>query len=127
MPHLISQNPTYRKHDASGQAIVTLNGYDIYLGPHGTRASRLKYDQVIAEWLANGRQYRPPGTGDLTVVEVIARYLPFVDSYYRGPRMERRPPSPPRSRACCGRCENSTGTHWRRRSDRCASRPCNRK
>ena len=32
--------PKYRKHRASGQAVVTLNGRDIYLGPHGTKASK---------------------------------------------------------------------------------------
>lgn len=40
MPRLIHQNPAYRKHKASGQAIVTLDGNDFYLGPHGTKASR---------------------------------------------------------------------------------------
>jgi hypothetical protein len=47
--------PKYRKHKASGQAIVTLSGQDHYLGPHGTKASRLEYDRVIAEWIAGGR------------------------------------------------------------------------
>jgi hypothetical protein len=34
----------YRKHRASGQAVVTLNGRDFYLGPHNTKASKLEYD-----------------------------------------------------------------------------------
>ena len=32
--------PKYRKHKASGQAIVTLSGVDHYLGQHGSAASR---------------------------------------------------------------------------------------
>ena len=48
--------PKYRKHKRSGQAIVTLSGKDFYLGPHGTKASKLEYDRLIGEWLANGRQ-----------------------------------------------------------------------
>jgi hypothetical protein len=37
---LTQSNPKYRKHRASGQAVVTLNGHDYYLGPHGTKASK---------------------------------------------------------------------------------------
>ena len=50
----------YRKHKASGQAIVTLNGKDNYLGTHGTAASKREYDRLISEWLANGRNLVPP-------------------------------------------------------------------
>ena len=32
MPKLKNKLPTYRVHKASGQAVVTLNGRDIYLG-----------------------------------------------------------------------------------------------
>jgi hypothetical protein len=41
--------PTYRKHRASGQAIVTLSGRDHYHGPWQSRASKLEYDRLIAE------------------------------------------------------------------------------
>jgi hypothetical protein len=58
MPRLSNSLPKYRKHKASGQAIVTLNGRDIYLGPHGTKASKREYDRIIGEWLQNGRQLR---------------------------------------------------------------------
>ena len=47
--------PTYRHHKPSGQAVVTLSGRDVYLGPHGTRLSRDNYDRVVSEWLAAGR------------------------------------------------------------------------
>ena len=40
MPRLVRTLPGYRKHKASGQAVVTLNGRDHYLGPHGTKASK---------------------------------------------------------------------------------------
>ena len=60
MPKLNHQNPSYRKHRASGQAIVTIGGRDIYLGPYGTKASKAEYDRIVSEWLANGR--RPAGS-----------------------------------------------------------------
>ncbi|MCA9231188.1 MAG: hypothetical protein KDA57_11075 [Planctomycetales bacterium] len=47
MPRLSNSVPKYRKHRASGQAVLTLNGRDYYLGPHGTKASRREYDRLI--------------------------------------------------------------------------------
>lgn len=38
MPWSKNYLPKYRKHRASGQAVVTLNGRDCYLGPHDRRA-----------------------------------------------------------------------------------------
>jgi hypothetical protein len=69
MPRLTRSNPSYRKHKASGQAVVTINGRDVYLGPYGSRVSRDGYDRVIGEWLTNGRRPAPDAqTGDLTVL-----------------------------------------------------------
>lgn len=43
--------PNYRKHKATGQAVVTINGKDFYLGRHGTAASKKAYDRLIAQYL----------------------------------------------------------------------------
>ena len=46
-PHMSARSqqvPSYRLHKASGQAVVTLCGRDLYLGPHGSPESRSKYD-----------------------------------------------------------------------------------
>jgi hypothetical protein len=84
MPALLKSIPTYRKHRASGQAVVSLNGRDFYLGPHGTRASQLEYDRLIGEWLQQGRQIHPtPDGGEPTVVELMAAYLHYAQRYYR--------------------------------------------
>lgn len=55
--------PSYRLHRPSGQAVVTLNGRDCYLGRHGTPESRLEYDRLVCEWLAVGRAATPPPVG----------------------------------------------------------------
>ena len=88
MPRLVQSVPKYQKHRASGQAVVTINGRDHYLGPHGTKASKLNYDRLITEWLSSGRSasYGAPER-DYTVVELIAVYLRYAKSYYGdGPR-----------------------------------------
>ncbi len=72
MPRLRFKVPKYRKHRASGQAIVTLGGIDHYLGPHGTKASKTLYDRLIAEYLASNRM--PPGvTGQANGAQAAAQ------------------------------------------------------
>jgi hypothetical protein len=78
MPRLFNRNPKYRKRKASGQAIVTIEGRDFYLGPWNTKASKSEYDRVIAEWLANGRRLVLPDA-DLAIAELIDRYWQLVD------------------------------------------------
>ena len=83
MPRLTSSLPKYRKHRASGQAIVEINGHRHYLGPHGTKASHSEYDRLVAEWLSSGRSntYGQPNA-DISVMELVANYLVFAQKYY---------------------------------------------
>jgi integrase len=76
--------PSYRKHKPTGQAVVTLNGKDHYLGHYGTAASRAEYDRLIAEWLACDRQL-PDEAGRRTINELILDYLRHAYKYYRRP------------------------------------------
>ncbi len=75
--------PSYRRHRASGQAIVTINGVDHYLGRHGTKASEREYDRLVSEWLESGRS---PSFGtaasDLTIAELLVGYLKHAKAYY---------------------------------------------
>ncbi len=83
MPRLSNSLPKYRKHRASGQAVVTIEGRDFYLGPHRTKASRLEYDRIIAEYLAAGRRLPGHCSGtSITVVELTVRYVEFAKGYY---------------------------------------------
>jgi integrase len=79
--------PSYRLHKRSGQAVVTLDGRDFYLGPFGSVASRAEYDRLVAEWMANGRRLPAAGDAaapaDFTVSELLVAYLEHADTYYR--------------------------------------------
>lgn len=73
--------PSYRYHKPTGQAVVTINGRDLYLGKWNSAASRAEYDRLIAEFLANGRRLQSEADG--TVVELLNAYRMFAEDYYR--------------------------------------------
>ncbi len=68
----------------AAKRFVELNGRRHYLGPHGTKTSRLEYDRLVGEWLQHGRQIQPTtGGGVLSVMELIVAYLHYARGYYR--------------------------------------------
>jgi integrase len=82
------KSPSYRLHKASGQAVVTLDGKDRYLGKHGTPESVARYERLISAWLAAPEaradpvQLEPGQGGDLTVAELCLAYLRDAEAYY---------------------------------------------
>jgi integrase len=79
------RTPSYRLHKPSGQAVVTLDGKDFYLGRHGSPESRAEFDRMVAEWLSNGRRLPAPASpsgSDLTVNEMLLAYLRHAEAYY---------------------------------------------
>jgi len=74
--------PSLRHHKASGQAVVTVSGRDIYLGKWRSKASEVEYHRLIKEWVAN--DYRlPVQETDLTVAELVRDYRRYARGYYR--------------------------------------------
>ena len=82
--------PKYRLHKASGQAVVTLDGRDFYLGDHGTASSRQRYERLVGEWLAGGRRLPVQVTDEdpLTVNELLASFWRHAEVHYRSPTGE---------------------------------------
>ncbi len=74
--------PSYRKHKATGQAVVTISGKDIYLGQYGSKESRAEYNRIVGEWLANDCQLATAGP-EITIVELIARWWKHAKQHYR--------------------------------------------
>ena len=93
MPRLTQSVPTYRLHKASRQAVVTLRGRDVYLGPHGTKISRLEYDRVVAEWLANGRTPGTRAASEVTIEGLLAAIWLYARDYYTRRKYKRQIPS----------------------------------
>jgi integrase len=78
--------PKYRLHKPTGQAVVTLNGHDFYLGKYGSISSKDAYARRLKEWQANYGQVArktAEAQSDLAVCELIAAYLRHCDVYYR--------------------------------------------
>lgn len=87
MPRL-PRIPSYRLHKPTSHARVTLNGRDYFLGPWNSEPSKRRYEEIISEWLSNGRKMPEPvhvdeEFGEITVVELIVRYLSFAEQHYR--------------------------------------------
>ena len=61
-----------------------MNGRDISLGVHGTQPSKDKYNRLIAEWIASGRQ-PPRPQQSITISEVLAAFWLHAETYYRKP------------------------------------------
>jgi integrase len=86
MPKLADNvNPKYRLHAQSGQALVSIAGRQILLGKYGSPESREKYERVIFEWRASGRQAPSRQAQDKTISELLVSYREHVLRYYRHP------------------------------------------
>jgi integrase len=81
--------PSYRLHKPSDQAVVTIDGQDLYLGKFGSPESHEKYERLIKAW----RDRRQPAAGPAplpplsasppTVNELILAYVRHAAAYYQ--------------------------------------------
>jgi integrase len=82
--------PSYRKHKQSGQAIVTFRlpggrKKDYLLGKYGSAESKAEYARLLGEFQAGHGSLPGPSypLADLTINELLVRYLRHCDAYYR--------------------------------------------
>ena len=73
--------PPLRLHKPTGQGYVRLDGRMVYLGRYDLPETQEKYNHVVAEYLV-GAGKPPPPAGQITVLELIERYLDFARNYY---------------------------------------------
>lgn len=81
--------PKYRHHKRSGQAVVTINSHDIYLGPYGTAESRELYAKLLSGAVTPDQLKRKTVTTVVKeqptavhVVELLAAFWEHAESYY---------------------------------------------
>ena len=67
-------------HKPTGQYYVALNGQQIYLGT-SKPVAQLRYDELIAKWISNGRQL-PEQRDDVAVADLVIKYVKHSKSYY---------------------------------------------
>ncbi|MFM7185752.1 MAG: tyrosine-type recombinase/integrase [Planctomycetota bacterium] len=88
--------PAMRHHRRSGNARVRIGGIEHWLGPWGSADSRLRYDELIAAWIASGRksveavkrvpcpapaalEVELPTSGDVTVGELARAWIASIE------------------------------------------------
>ena len=84
MPRLSVKAPKYRLHKPSGQAVVTLNGRDVYLGAYGSPESKARYNQLVAGWQRSGRTspiQKNHAAKSVTIDEMLVAYMGHVEQY----------------------------------------------
>ncbi len=76
------RTPSYRRHKASGKAVVTLAGKDHYLGEFGSPQSKQLYKRLLGEYLASNGSAPGKNTERLSISQLFARYLKYAKGYY---------------------------------------------
>lgn len=100
MPILLNRPPKYRLHKSTGQAVVSIHGRVIQLGPFGSPRSHERYQEELANWRNRRNEKQPdvePAESEVTLKELQARrmrgygvtidelalaYLDFARGYY---------------------------------------------
>lgn len=87
MPRLTTRIPKYQLHKASGQAVVTLDGRDFYLGEYNSPESKMEYNRLVGIWQVNGRRLpndilSSAGADSLTINELFLAYWQHAEAYY---------------------------------------------
>ena len=81
-----THTPSYRLHKPTGQAVVTIDGRDFYLGKHGSAPSRAEYDRLIGEWLTRGRQAPAvPAAVGISLDELLLAFWTHAEGHYLRP------------------------------------------
>lgn len=70
--------PKYRHHKATGQAVVTLDGKECYLGKYGTSNSHKRYTNKIAEWQHSLTQ----APSLVTVAQLSMLFMAWAEGHY---------------------------------------------
>jgi len=71
-------------HRLSGQAVVRVNGKDIYLGPYGSADATEKYEAILAD-LIRHKSVPLTTAGQITITDLMAAFMVYAATCYRHP------------------------------------------
>lgn len=69
----MSHIPKLRHHKSTGRGYVVLDGHYHYLGKFSDPKTRIEYERLISQWLANGRRIVEPNA-PLSIAELVELY-----------------------------------------------------
>lgn len=89
MPRYRYKTPKLHKHHR-GQAFVKISGRQVWLGRYDDPATRERYDELIAQWLANGRELPEPEPAEpdlprpeeVTITDLAVAYIEWCQRRY---------------------------------------------
>lgn len=87
MPKLSLKLPRYRRHSSRNLGFVEIQGKRTYFpGAYNSAESREAFRRHLVTWESQGRPATPVAPVDeLTITELLSRYLRHAESYYRRP------------------------------------------
>ena len=94
MPRLFHRPPKYRLHKSTKQAIVSLNGERIYLGPYGSRKSHQRYQAILKKWeKARHDEWSPDAKPEEGLPEKLPKVVTLTPAMLREKRLTGLPVS----------------------------------
>jgi hypothetical protein len=71
------------KQNRRGYAYAYFNGRQEWFGRHDDPAAHQHFQEQLQRWLANGGEDPDADRSDLTVADLVARFLEHAETYYR--------------------------------------------
>lgn len=88
MPRPRSTIPTYRKHSATGRAVVSFYRADgtrtevVLPGKFGSKESKAEYERLLSQLRANGGRMPTDHRQDLSIDEMVLKFMEHANAYY---------------------------------------------
>lgn len=76
------RSPTLCRHKRTGHAYAKFDGRQVWFGRYDDPSAHEEFARTLAAWQANGCRLPPAGAAELTVFEVVSRYLDFAERFY---------------------------------------------
>lgn len=76
------RSPTLCRHKRTGHAYAKFHGRQVWFGRYDAPQAHEEFARTLAVWQANGCYLPPAESAEITVSEVVSRYIAFAERYY---------------------------------------------